>query len=118
MIKQKKILTYCPHFNDIVNCDFFEDDTLTKKLIEYYQDYIFNIDADNEQQTALIKKLDAAIYKYIEDYRFAKSLKDTLDIDAIVQSNFSYFEQLMEYIINFFNEYKEEVIEIEPTKWI
>ena len=118
MIKQKKILDFCPNYNEIINCDFLEDDHLTKKLIEYYQDYIFNINHEDEKQTEVVKKLDAALHRYIEDYRFAKSLKNTLNIDEIIHNNFSYLEQLMEYIINFFCDYQEEEVNVYQTKWI
>ncbi|MDD2489793.1 MAG: hypothetical protein PHY26_00855 [Bacilli bacterium] len=119
MTKQKKILSYCPYFTEIVNCDFLEDDILTKKLIQYYQDFIFNIDEEREEEIELIKNLDKAMYKYIDDYRFAKKLRETLDIDTVIAKNFSYLEQLMKYIIDFFLHYEEEeVCNIVHTKWI
>ena len=119
MPRRKKILSCCSNFDEIVNCDFLEDDVLTKKLIEYYQDFVFNINENCEKEIEMIKKLDTAIHKYIEDYRFAKSLKDTLDVDAIAHKDFSYLEQLMKYIVSFFSEYEsKEVRNIIQTKWI
>ncbi len=119
MVKEKKILNCCPNYNEIVNCDFLEDDLFTKKLIEYYQEFIFNIDENNDEQKNRVKKLDEAIYKYIADYRFAKTLKNTLDIDVIINNGFSYLEQLMEYIVSFFSEYQEqEIRDICQTRWI
>jgi hypothetical protein len=117
MREKVKILTNCSHFDEIVNYDFLEDDVLTKKLIQYYQDFILNID-EAEDNVVLAKKLDEALYKYMEDYHFAKSLKDTLDIDQITSDNFAYLEQLMKYIIEYFGSYDEKEIAVTPTKWI
>lgn len=117
MREKVKILTCCSHFDEIVNYDFLEDDVLTKKLIQYYQDFVFKVD-EKEGGLSLIKQLDEAVYKYMDDYRFAKSLKDTLDIDLITSDNFAYLDQLMRYIIEYFGTYDEKSINIMPTKWI
>ncbi|MDD2469369.1 MAG: hypothetical protein PHI22_00290 [Bacilli bacterium] len=117
MREKVKILTCCSHFDDIVNFDFLEDDLLTKRLIQYYQDYIFKVDEGDDSLT-LIKQLDEAIYKYMDDYRFAKSLKDTLDVDLIVSDNFQYLDQLMKYIVDFFGTYDESSTASTPTRWI
>ena len=117
MREKVKILTSCSHFDDIVNYDFLEDDILTKKLIQYYQDYVCNVD-DAGDNLELVKKLDNALYKYIDDYRFAKSLKDTLDVDMITSDSFNYLEQLMKYIIDFFTSYDETSIPVAQTQWI
>jgi hypothetical protein len=119
MVDQKRVLEHCVNFDEIVNCDFLEDDVLTKKLIEYYQDFVFNIDDNNDEQLSLIKKLDEAMYKYIADYRFAKRLKKELRIDEVTKEGFAYLDQLMRFIIQFMGEYEKEVVRnIVPTKWI
>lgn len=117
MREKVKIVTCCTHFDEIVNYDFLEDDIFTKKLIQYYQDYIFNVD-DQDDNLYLIKKLDEAIYKYMEDYHFAKSLKDTLDISLVTSDSFSYLHQLMKYIIEYFEHYDDKAISVIETKWI
>jgi hypothetical protein len=117
MREKVKILTCCSHFDEIVNYDFLEDDVLTKKLIQYYQDFIFNVD-EADDSLNIAKKLDEALFKYMEDYHFAKSLKDTLDIDLITSDSFAYLDQLMKYIIQFFGDYDEKAITIMPTEWI
>lgn len=117
MREKVKILTNCAHFDEIVNCDFLEDDVLTKKLIQYYQDFLFNID-EADDNLVLAKRLDEALYKYMDDYHFAKSLKDTLDVDQITSDNFAYLDQLMRYIIEYFGSYDEKEIVVTPTKWI
>lgn len=119
MNNEKKVLEHCVHFNHIINSDFLEDDSLTKKLIEYYQDFVFKVDDKDELAVDLIKKLDKAMHRYIDDYRFAKSLKETLDVDAVVQENFSYLEDLMKYIVDFHLQYEQEAFEnVIETRWI
>lgn len=119
MVKEKRILTYCPYFTAIVNCDFLEEDVLTQKLIQYYQDFVFKIDEENQEEVELIKKLDVAMYKYIEDYRFAKNLRETLDVETVIAKNFTYLEQLMRYIIEFFQDYqKQQLCKIVHTRWL
>lgn len=117
MREKVKILTCCSHFDEIVNYDFLEDDTFTKKVIQYYQDFVFNVEeqADN---LALIKQLDEAVYKYMDDYHFARSLRDTLDIDLVTSDSFAYLDQLMRYFIEYFQTYDEKQINIVSTKWI
>jgi hypothetical protein len=117
MREKVKILTTCSHFDDIVNYDFLEDDILTKKLIQYYQDFIFNVD-EGENSLSIIKQLDEALYKYTLDYHFARSLKDKLDVDVITSDNFAYLSDLMKYIIQFFSTYDESANKVIPTKWI
>jgi hypothetical protein len=117
MREKVKVITTCSHFDDIVNYDFLEDDVLTKKLIQYYQDFIFNVD-EGDNSLSFIKQLDEAIYKYTLDYHFAKSLKDTLDIDIITSDSFTYLGELMRYITEFFSTYDESSSKVIPTKWI
>lgn len=117
MKEKVKVLTCCSHFDEIVNYDFLEDDVLTKKIIQYYQDYIFNIE-EKEENLKLIKELDEAVFKYMDDYRFAKSLKDTLDVDIITSDSFTYLDQLMLYIVEYFQTYDEKTLNVTPTRWI
>ena len=115
-MRQQHVLSLCPYFDEIINSDFLEDDLLTKKLIEYYREYIFN---NGEKNNHLITKLDQAMYKYINDYRFAKELKNTLEVDEVVCSKFAYIKELMNYIITFYDEYQEVDNEvIKTTKWL
>jgi len=118
-MNNKKVLEYCVNFDEIVNCEFLEDDILTKKLIEYYQEFVFNVDIKDKEQLELIRNLDSVMYKYIEDYRFAKKLKDTLDINTVTSSGFAYLEQLMQYLIKFMIEYDKEYTHHKvETRWI
>lgn len=112
-----KVLTYCSHFDEIINYDFLEDDVFTKKLIQYYQDFVVKTGVLDDN-LGLIKSLDEALYKYTQDYHFAKSLKDTLDVNLITNDNFSYLDQLMKYIVDYFKTYDENNVVIKPTKWI
>lgn len=112
-----KVLTCCSHYDDIIKHDFLEDDILTRKLIEYYQKYILSIE-DVEDSLTLIKKLDDAMFKYISNYAFAKSLKETLDVELVTSEEFSYIDQLMKYLVDFYDKYDDNSVVVNITRWI
>jgi len=112
-----KILTCCSHYDDIIKHDFLEDDILTRKLIEYYKNYILSIE-EVEDNLSLIKKLDDAMFKYIGNYAYAKALKETLDIDLVTSEEFTYVNQLMLYVVEFYDKYDDNSTVINITKWI
>lgn len=112
-----KILTCCSHYDDIIKHDYLEDDLLTRKLIDYYQKYILSIE-EVEDNLVLIKKLDDAMFKYINNYSFSKSLKETLDVDLVTSAEFSYVDQLMLYVVEFYDKYDDNTAVINITKWI
>ena len=117
MREKVKVLTCCSHFDDIVNYDFLEDDVLTKKLIQYYQEFVFKLE-EKDDNLNLVKGLDEAVFKYMDDYRFAKSLTDTLDVDVITSESSDYLAKLMLYIVHFFNTYDDRSTVTPPTSWI
>lgn len=114
-----EVLKYCVNYRSIINCDFSEDDELTKKIIEIYEEHIFKIDISDKKQVKFAKELDEAIKFYISDYRFEKELKNTLDIPSIVKKNFKLKQDLLVYIVEYYKEYKLKRIE-KPvvTQWI
>jgi len=118
-MNEVEVLKYCVNYKKIINCDFSEDDLLTKKIIEIYEEYIFKVDILDKKQVKFTKELDEAIYFYISDYRFEKELKNTLDIPSIVKKSFKLKDDLLAYIVDYHKEYKLKKIE-KPivTQWI
>ena len=49
MKKNKQVLKHCPNFYKIINFEFFEDDDLSKKLVEIYHKYVFLIDSSDQK---------------------------------------------------------------------
>ena len=74
-MNNKLVLKYCPNFHKIVDFDIDEDDAMSRKLVQIYQDYIFKIDLANVEETKLVMELDKVLSRYIDDYEFRKNLK-------------------------------------------
>lgn len=106
-MNNKMVLNYCPNFYKIVNFDTDQDDNISKKLISIYQDYIFNIDLANVEETKLVKEIDNALAKYIDDYEFRKNLKLSILQVKIKKSCTNVLKAIVESIVSIFNNYEE-----------
>lgn len=106
-MNNKMVLNYCPNFYKIVNYDTDQDDKITNKLISIYQDYIFNIDLANIEETKLVNEIDNALAKYIDDYEFRKNLKESISKVQIKRSCTNILKAIVESIVSIFNSYEE-----------
>lgn len=106
-MNNKMVLNYCPNFHKIVNFDTDQDDNISKKLISIYQDYIFDIDLANVEETKLVKQIDNALAKYIDDYEFRKNLKLSILQVKIKKSCTNMLKAIVESIVSIFNNYEE-----------
>jgi hypothetical protein len=120
MTKQERIdriLKNCPNYDVISNHVYLEDDDFSKKIIDMYQDYVFDVDVEDKHQIKHICKIDKAIHRYIKDHGFHKEVKenfaeyinnDDLDVDGFMKS-----------IVEFFKCYEEKTLrQVVSTKWI
>lgn len=101
MKKNKNILKYCPNFYKIINFEIIEGDYITNKLIQIYQDYIFNEENDLEDVT----KLDFALNKYLEDYYFRKEMRRGL-MEIRVKKDQDIIKSIVSSIINLSENYE------------
>ena len=106
-MKNKLVLNYCPNFHKIVNFDIDSDDTLSRKLIALYQDYIFGIDLANVEETKLVQEIDNALSKYIDDHEFRKNLKIEFLSVKIKKNCTNLLRAIVESIVQIFNNYEE-----------
>ncbi len=106
-MNSKMVLNYCPNFYKIVNYDIDQDDNITNKLINIYQDYIFNIDLANIEETKLVKEIDNALARYIDDYEFRKNLKESILKVKIKKGCANILKTIVESIVSIFNNYEE-----------
>ena len=58
----KKILKCCPYYDDIINSEVDYEDELSFDLIDWYKDLIFSCNADNEEETKIIKLIIKFIF--------------------------------------------------------
>ena len=75
MKNNKEILKHCPKFYDINNFSCYEDDTISSRLIDLYNSYVFGVSLDNDKEIKNLELIDTIIYKYIEDYKFRKQIR-------------------------------------------
>ena len=99
----KDINIYCPHYYDIINVPFNEDDIITKKLIKEFCEEIFNISNNNLGTINRLKVLDLVMYEYTlknEFYYYVResftSKTNAIDID---------FDNVLENVVGMFREY-------------
>lgn len=102
----KQIVSMCQNFYKIVNFEPLEGDIITEKLIRIYQEYIFKIDLNNQEEIDSVLKLDSILGKYINDYDFRQELQK-----EIVKIKFTnpktMVKEFIESIIRIFNHYEE-----------
>ena len=106
MNKNKIVLKHCKYFYKIKDFEYDNDDYITDKLISTYEDYIFNIDINNADSLKKIERLDAIIYKYVEDYNFRKEIKTRI-YDIKVSRNDNILESIVNSLIKLFENYEE-----------
>jgi hypothetical protein len=117
--KNKIILNYCPNFYRIVNFDYFEDDSVTEKLIHIYEDYIFKIDISNHDDIDTVKTIDYVLGKYIDDYLFRRQMQKEIYNVKIRKSCTDVLKAVVESIIAIFDRYQEETTrKIYISRWI
>ena len=106
MKKNKLILKYCPNFYKIKDFDFEEDDYITIKLITIYEDYIFNINLNDESEIKKAKELDKILSKYVDDYLFRKEVKSGV-LNIRVKRGTDILETIVNSLISLFESYEE-----------
>ena len=78
MKDNKLVLKYCPNFYKIMNMDFQEGDNISTKLVDIYEDFIFEADLTKEENIKLVKDIDHVLNSYIEDYAFVNTIPSIL----------------------------------------
>ncbi len=106
MKKNKLILKHCPNFYKIINYEIAPDDNITLKLLNIYQNYIFSIDINNDEDLHRIEKFDYVFNKYLEDYFFRKDMKSRLLSIKVSKNAPNLAEILVDSIISAFELYE------------
>ena len=101
---------YCPNYDNIVEYEYKKNDSITKNLIDYYRDYVFEA---KEEELDHLNKFDKALNGYLKSNNFYKK----------VQNYFSeignYEDDIISNLIKIYDKNEEETLkEIKNTKWI
>ncbi len=119
MKRNKLIIKQCPNFYKIVNFEYLENDFISEKLIELYQEYIFRIDINNIEDINRIKVLDKVVARYIDDYYFRSEMKNSLPKIKINRNVPDLAKAIIENILKIFDIYEEGTTrKIRITRWI
>lgn len=119
MSENKQILKYCPNFYNIINFNPLQEDQLSDKIIKIYQEYIFKIDPNNQEDVKEIKELDEAVAKYINDYSFRSEVQKEIVKIKVKTSCKDVLKFFIEAIIKIFTNYQDYTTRvIYVSRWI
>lgn len=105
MNKNKQILKHCPNYYKIMDFEFYEDDKLSLKLLDVYEDYVFKVDIANKNQVVKLEQLDLILGKYIDDYFFRKELRSEMQ-KIRVRKDEDILTAIVDWIIKVFDNYE------------
>jgi len=112
----KKILKYIPHYDEIVSFPYKEDDFITKRIINYYQEYIFGIIECNNYR---IRTLDKTIYEYLTNIKFNNFSKKYLEKLEEANDEIDYYNNLDINLPRLYKRFELENIEvISGSRWL
>lgn len=119
MNNNKIVIDYCPNFYRIVNFEYFEEDTVTDKLIKIYKDFIFKANLDNREDMNMVKRIDYVLGKYIDDYFFRRRMQQEIFKIKVTNTYTNILKTIVEGIIFIFNKYEEDTKRnIYISRWI
>ena len=82
------------------------EDSLALKLLDIYQNYIFEIDIENSEEIKIVEKLDFLLNKYLEDYFFRKDMNSRLLNIRVKKSSRNIIKNIVEGVIEAFESYE------------
>ena len=98
---------------------FYDDDTITPKIIKIYRKFIFSIDINNKEQLNKIIKLDSILASYFDDYDLRKKLNVSLKKMKVKKSEENVLNTIVDNIINLYDKYIEDYTRnIYIPRWI
>jgi len=106
-LKNKIIIKYCKDYFRIINEKFPKNDTISDKVIMFYQTYIFSIDPKDKKQLKKIVILNDAVKRYFDDMEFKKELSTTLKSLKVPDDKNETIKYVIEIIIRSYNKYLE-----------
>jgi hypothetical protein len=109
-VRLEKVFKATRNYDDIVNFNYGVHDFVSKKIINYYQDYVLDSDNRVDNQN-LLEFLDISVNEYIKNPKFYKYVQNAFQ--DIISNEIVYI------MINLYKQYEEDKIkDIENTKWL
>ncbi len=105
--KNLEILKHCPDYYRIMEQEIMENDTVSTKIIQIFQEYTFSIDVNNNEQIELLKRLTKSVNKYFEDSEFKKEIANLMASLRIKVGTNNVFEFISKKIVEAYDKYCE-----------
>ena len=106
-------ITDCPNYDKIVNFLYLENDIVSKLLIEYYQEYVFNIKSEKSKL-----KIDGIMGLYTDKEDFYKYVQNYFDIS---NNNEIYdnSDKVIRKLVKVYQEYEINALKnIKNSRWL
>ena len=112
----KNILKYTLYYDEIVSFPYKEDDFITKRIINYYQEYVFgNIESNNYR----IRILDKTIYEYLTNIKFNRYSKKYLEQLESSNDEIDYYNNLDINLPRLYRKFEKENLEVvSGSRWL
>ncbi len=107
------VLVCCTHYDAIMNFQYSNTDYITKELLHLYQDYLFEVEVENQKNVNIAKQLDQVMYVYITTKRFFRFVQT-----YFLEEKSTTFVEILDIIALYHDYIKEEMNETVDTKWI
>lgn len=91
-----KFIKYAVNYDDVVNFIYDVDDFTTKKIIEYYKNYMLGL---IPKKIYRLKIFDKVVNKYLFDIYFHMFIKNNIDEDT------DFYYDLDDIMINLYKKY-------------
>ena len=104
--QNKEVLKFCPNYYKINSFEYYEDDSVSERLIKVYQAYIKSVDIENKEQVNKLRMIDKILSKYIDDYNFRYEIKKGIISVKVRRDEKNLLEVLVNAIISLFDNYE------------
>lgn len=112
----KTTLKYAPHYDEIVAFIFNEDDFISRRIIEYYQEYLVGTIKSNNRR---VRTLDKVVYEYFYNIKFNKYVHDYLEALEDSNEGIDYYNNLDINLPKLYKNFEKNSLEIiNGTKWL
>ena len=112
----KNILKYAPNYDEIVSFQFKEDDFITKRIINYYQEYLFGVIKSNNYR---IRVLDKIVFEYLTNCKFNIYTKEFLEELEDSNDDIDYYNNLDINLPRLYRSYEKDSLEvISSARWL
>ena len=106
-LKNREILKFCPDYYMILEEEIMENDPVSIKIVQIFQEYTFSIDINNKKQIELLRNLTIAVKRYFDDSDFKKEVINLIATLRIKVGVNNVFEFISEKIVEAYNKYAE-----------